>query len=259
MKSINNLGQKPGIIICIHGNSSSSFVFKEFLHSEFIKQTKIAVDLPGHGSNLENYKNHTDFSISFFKEKLIAFINTIDDEILLVGNSLGGHLAIEIANEIKKLKGLVIFGTPPVMKPINFEEAFLPATALHTFLTENPTEEAITEASNVAVYNKDSTTAIIADFKKTNSLVRKMVAEDILGNNLADEYEIFTKLEVPKFIIAGQQDPSVNKDYLKKVTKKCKNNCELIFFDNCGHYPSLEKPDLFIRTMMDITSKVFLI
>lgn len=250
-------GTQKGTIICIHGNSSSSKVFESVLHSDFIKQTKISIDLPGHSNNLDDYKNHQDFSISFFKNKLINFIDTIDDDILLIGNSLGGHLAIEIALEIKNLKGLVIFGTPPVKKPLNFEEAFLPVDALQTFFTEHPSNNNIESALNVAVQNKECIKILLSDFKNTNPLVRKNIAEDILNNNLIDEYKVFTDLNIPKFIIVGDKDPSVNRDYLKKVADDCNDNCELILFDNCGHYVSIEKPNYFNDSLNSIINKVF--
>ena len=250
-------GKYKGTIVFIHGNSSSSKVFEQTLVSDVIKQTKIAVDLPGHGNNIEKYKNHSNFSLSFYKKKLIYDINKIDDDILLVGNSLGGHLAIEIANQNKKIKGLVIFGTAPVKKPINFEEAFIPIEALETFLTENPTEEAINSAVKVTSKNESCMPVMVSDFKKTNPLVRRDVAKDVLGNNFENEYEIFTQLEIPKFIIAGEFDASINRNYLKKVANDCNDNCEFILFENCGHYPSIEKPEKFIETLNYITKEVF--
>lgn len=257
MKNKIKKGVENGVIICIHGNSSSSLVFESILNSDKIKQTVIAVDLPGHGENIEDYKNHQDFSMDFYREKLIHFIDAIDDDVLLVGNSLGGHLAIEIANEIENLKGLVIFSSPPVKKPINFEEAFLPVEALQTFFTEKPTDEAISSAVNIAVQNKECIATITSDFFKANPLVRASVAKDLLGNETLNEYEIFTKLEILKFIIAGDKDPSVNRDYLEKVAKNCDNNCEFILMENCGHYPSIEKPTEFIDVLNHITNKVF--
>ena len=250
-------GELKGTIVCIHGNSSSNKVFTSILNCTKIQQTKITLDLPGHGSNLENYKNHSDFSMLFFKNKLIDYISKIDDDILLVGNSLGGHLAIEIANQINKLKGLVIFGTPPLKKPINFKEAFIPIEALQTFLTENPPEEAIQDAAKIVSKNNNSVATIISDFKKTNPLVRRDVAKDIQGNNLENEHEIFIQLKIPKFIIAGELDYSINLNYLKQITEDCNNNCELIKLKNCGHYPSLEKPNEFIEVLSDITKKIF--
>lgn len=258
MKKKIKKGNKEGIIIFLHGNSSSSSVFEHILNSDEIQQTKIAIDLPGHGKSIAAYKNHKDFSVSFYSKKLIEYINSLEEDILLAGNSFGGHLAIEIAPKIKNLKGLVIFGTPPVKKPINFEEAFLPVEALQTFLTENPTNEAINSAADIAVKNKKCTTTIISDFVKANPRVRKDVAEEILSNNWADQYEIFTKLNLPKFMIAGDSDPSVNSLYLENVQKACKPNCTLIYFKNCGHYPSIEKPEEFIEMINIITEKVFI-
>lgn len=256
MKKIIQKGKVKGTIIFIHGNSSSSAVFEQIIKADEILQTKIAVDLPGHGNSIREYKNHTDFSIQFYHDQLIEFINNINDDILLVGNSLGGHLAIGIANSIDNLKGLLIFGTPPLKKPINFEEAFLPVEALQTFLTEKPSNKAIIDAAQIAVFDDNNSKTIIDDFNKTISLVRRCIAEDIVLNNLKDEYEIFTNLQIPKFIILGDKDPTVNKEYLNKICRNSKN-CEVINFDNCGHYASLEKPNEFIETLDFITSKVF--
>ncbi|QOD61463.1 alpha/beta hydrolase [Polaribacter haliotis] len=258
MKKIIKKGKKEGAIIFLHASSSSSSVFNHILNSDEVQQTKIAIDLPGHGNSIEEYKNHEDFTVDFFTEKLIEYINSIEDSILLVGNSLGGHLAIEIANKIHNLKGLLIFGTPPLKKPINFEEAFLPVAALQTFLTENPSNSEIEAAANVAVVNEKCVYTIISDFKNTNSNVRKKVAEDILGNNLANEHEIFTKLQVPKFIIVGDKDPSVNSTYLSQVQKDCEHYCEIIPFENCGHYASLEKPNEFLDAINTISKNVFI-
>ncbi|WP_298764255.1 hypothetical protein [uncultured Polaribacter sp.] len=57
MKKIIKKGGKEGAIIFLHGNSSSSSVFEHVLNSDQIQQTKIAIDLPGHGTSADDYKN----------------------------------------------------------------------------------------------------------------------------------------------------------------------------------------------------------
>ncbi|HET8964400.1 MAG TPA: alpha/beta hydrolase, partial [Chitinophagales bacterium] len=89
-----------------------------------------------------------------------------------------------------------------------------------------------------------------------NPLVRAALASDILGDRLADEWEIFTTLKVPKYIIKGDQDPSVNPMYLDKVVQACSNTCELITIENCGHYPSLERPMEFNEILLRIIDDV---
>ena len=90
MKNNTVKGTKKGTIVFIHGNSSSSKVFEHIMKSDVIKQTKVAVDLPGHGLNSDNYSKDEDFSMASYRKKLIKLISQIDDDILLVGNSVGG-------------------------------------------------------------------------------------------------------------------------------------------------------------------------
>lgn len=249
-------GKDSGSIVFIHGNSSSSFVFNEVLKSNLITHTKIAIDLPGHGESANDYKDEKDFSMSSYRTKLIKLVNKFDDNVLLVGNSLGGNIVIEIAPYINNLKGVLIFGTPPVKKPLNLEEAFVFIPELQTFFTENPSEIEIKAAAEISLFNKQYTSNIIKDFKETNPKVRKAIGIDVAENGFLNEFEIFIGLSIPKYIIAGTHDPSVNLEYIKEVAHKS-DSCELIIFQNCGHYPSLEKPKEFNKILARITKKVF--
>lgn len=250
-------GKEKGTIFCIHGNSSSAKVFEDLLNSNEILQTKTAVDLLGHGENHPNSLDLNMLSFESHKKYLVKKISEINNDILLIGNSLGGHLAIEIANEIPNLKGLVIMGTPPLRKPINFEEAFLPVPALNTFLTEFPDEKEIIEAFDIAVLNNSEKANMISDFKKANPFARKATAIDLMQNRLLDQYTIFTELLIPKYIIRGDSDISVNSKYLEKVKNACDKSCEIIDIQNCGHYPSIDKPIEFINFIKNIATEVF--
>ncbi|WP_298345176.1 alpha/beta hydrolase [uncultured Algibacter sp.] len=249
-------GEDKGSIIFIHGNSSSSSVYNEVLKSKLITHTKIAIDLPGHGESVNDYMDEEDFSMNSYRAKLIKLVNEFDDNVLLVGNSLGGHIAIEIAPYINKLKGILIFGTPPVKKPLNLDEAFVFLPELNTFFTENPSEIDINAAAEMTVFYKRYTSNIIEDFKQTNPKVRKAIGIDVAENGFLNEFKIFKELSIPKYIIAGTHDPSVNLNYLKQLVDKSSHS-ELIMFENCGHYASLEKPIEFNKTLERITKEVF--
>jgi pimeloyl-ACP methyl ester carboxylesterase len=250
-------GTKKGTIFCIHGNSSSAKIYQEFLESNEILNTKIAIDLNGHGNNQSDDYQINNFLFDSYKKFLLEKIVEIEGDILLIGHSLGGHLAIEIAHDIKNLKGLVIMGTPPVKKPINFEKAFLPVPALNTFFTEYPKEKEITDAINIAVKNKAKRAVIISDFKKANPLVRKPLAVNLIENQLLNQFHVFTKLNIPKYIIAGDSDPFVNRDYLEYVKNNSEYSCRIFDIKNCGHYPSIDKPREFINIIKEITKEVF--
>ena len=245
----NTAKQHKGTIVLIHGNSSSSEIFKATTESDLIPYNKIAIDLLGHGNNQpESLNQEEHFSILAYKKDILKQLEHIEDDVLLVGNSLGGHIAIEIASQIKNLKGLVIFGTPPLKKPLNFDEGFLPVEELQTIFKEDPSHSEIETTINAIVNNKEASSLLISDFKKSNPLVRKAIANDAANSNFSNEFDYFTTTKTPKYIIAGDHDISINLNYLKEITALCNGNCELITFENCGHYPSIEQPEKFNNT-----------
>jgi pimeloyl-ACP methyl ester carboxylesterase len=250
-------GKNKGTIVFIHGNSSSSDVFIDIMNSNVITQSKLTVDLPGHGKSIDGYTNESDFSMASYSEKIIAVLNQIDDDIILAGNSLGGHIAIEISEKIPRLKGLVIFGTPPLKKPLNFEEAIVPMAELQIYISENATDAEIDTAVNMIIYNKKLVNSFIKSFKETNPKIRKALAKDFAENRWSNQFELFTNLKIPKFIIAGSYDTYIITAYLLEVVNTCQGTCEFISIKDCGHYPSIEKAEEFIETMKYITKKVF--
>ncbi|WKK66352.1 alpha/beta fold hydrolase [Lutimonas zeaxanthinifaciens] len=252
-----SVGTQPGTIFCIHGNSSSSRVFKDFLESNLIPQSKIVVDLPGHGDNNKGHFEQNDFTFDALKKYLVKLLENIDDDILLIGNSLGGHLAIEIAPEIEHLKGLVIMGTPPVKKPLNFEEAFISIPELNSFFKEDYTDEELDAFTGIALVNSSAKDVLSEDFKKCNPTVRSTLASDIMNGSFDDQYKIYTNLPFPKYIIAGDKDPSVKREYLNQVNELSKYGSKLIEIDNCGHYPSVDCPEKFIETIRIISQRIF--
>ena len=251
-------GKQKGTIVFIHGNSSSSYVFKGIMDSKTILQSMMTIDLPGHGKSMEGYHREDDFSMASYCEKIASLLNQMDDDILIAGNSLGGHIAIEVSEKIPRLKGLVIFGTPPLKKPLNFEEAFIPMDDLQIYVNEFATESEIESAANMIVFDKKFVKNLVKSYKDTNPKTRKALAKDFTENHWANQFEIFTNLKIPKFIIAGSYDTCIITEYLLETVNKCHGTCEFIGFKDCGHYPSLEKPDEFIETMKHIANKVFI-
>ncbi len=249
-------GDEQGTIVCIHGNSSSANVFAELAAMKDLAWNVKAIELKGHGDNQSPKFGLNDFSFQSQKEFILDQIAKINGDILLVGNSLGGHLAIEVATEEEKVKGLVIMGTPPVKHPINFTEAFNPIETLNVYFAENPQENQLLEAMDILLSDGSKANMIVEDFLLTNPMVRTAVALDITQNKLADEYSIFTKLAMPKFVIVGDSDPTLNREYLDMVKKNCKNHCEIIEIESCGHFPSIDKPEKFVRIITEIADKV---
>ncbi|MCC1483430.1 alpha/beta fold hydrolase [Winogradskyella immobilis] len=241
-----------GTIFCIHGNSSSSQIFDAWLRFE--NYDVITIDLPGHGRN-QDYSSEDDFSFNSYCNFLIDLANKIEGEIIVFGHSLGGHLAISIAKFIKNIKALIVMGTAPLKKPINTSEAFMPVKELNVFFKSIFDKAELYKAADKLILKDSNKTMFINSFIETNPLTREKIATEIIDNNILDEYTLFKTLNIPKYLLVGENDCMINKDYLAHF-KEGNNKCEVINIKNCGHYPVDATED--IKTIIkDVAQAVF--
>ena len=74
-----NRVNRKGVIVCIHGNSSSAKVFDDFLRSDSISNAKVAVELKGHGANQSKRYELDDFFLDSQKKHIIDKLSDIHD------------------------------------------------------------------------------------------------------------------------------------------------------------------------------------
>ncbi len=249
-------GTKPGTIFFIHGNSSSSIIFKDFFNTNDLPYTLVAPDLPGHGEN-NTGSDDKSFSLNAIKKFLFSIIAEIKDDILLVGHSLGGHYAMEIAPEIKKLRGLIICGAPPIKKPINLEEAYMPVPELGTVFQENPEQSEVKNYFNTITYRTDVIQQLENEFYNTNSRVRSSIQQDIANGEFSDEVDTFFKLDALKILVNGGKDPLINDKYLANLNKKAIHPFKIYSIPESGHFVSLENPDAFKEIIKETANSIF--
>jgi pimeloyl-ACP methyl ester carboxylesterase len=181
-------------------------------------------------------------------------IEKVTEPFLLIGNSLGGHLAIEILPELPQCKGLVIFGTPPLKKPINAEEAFLPCEALNTYFKADYTDDELDETMAVATYGPAGRELLRDDFIQTDPSFRSTFYNGaMVEGSLHDEVAIIASDSRPVYVIQGVQDPTVNVNYIRGLQGITK----IFEINKCGHYASLEEPYQFNSILKKVSSEVF--
>lgn len=254
MKYISNKSDSLNTIFFIHGNSFSSKAFEPTITSRNTEYRLIAFDLLGNGEAAKT-GNTDDYSIKNRIDSCVKFINSFDGEKILAGHSYGGHVAIEIAEQITNLKGLAIFGAPPVKNPLNLAEAFGAYPGMGLFFEPNPKKDDLIDVMNDLSLDKSTHNLIIDSFYDTDPVSRNAIAKGIESDSFQNEYEILKNLDIKKLIINGDQDPLMNKEYLEMVAKETQT--DLISIENCAHYISLEKPEIFNKTIFDFAEKSF--
>lgn len=119
MKGAEAFSKKKGkkVALLIHGFSSSPKEFREL--GSLLARNNISVYaplLPGHGTSPERLAVTKHFQWIEAVNESIKKLEKEYKEIYLIGNSLGGNLAIISANKSKKIKGIVTLGSPIVFR-----------------------------------------------------------------------------------------------------------------------------------------------
>ncbi len=234
--------KKNTTIIFLHGNSTSNIVWKKQLEaSELQAFSMVAYDFPGHGQSIKL----KDYSVTNLV-KILADNCQKFESVVLVGHSLGGHLAIETLPYLNNCIGCLVFGTPPIKKPINLEEAFLPNDKMSYLFQEELNDFEISEMADLMVKESIEWKKILEkNIKQTDSKFRTAIATSIGNGEFSDEYAILNALQVPVAIFHGEKDVLVNKDYLNQLNISTIWKNEIIEISNSSHSPHIENPVVF--------------
>ena len=234
-------------VIFIHGNSLSKETFSKQFDSELgHKHRLIAFDLPGHGNSSRPVNPEEAYSIPGYIAVLKGVIGTLGlSEYFLVGHSMGGHVVLEgTAGLAQGLKGLMIFGTPPLGSPPDMANAYQPNQAMGlAFQGELKEAEARTLANEFVL--GDALEEIVQSILNTDPNARTYMAASIGQGKMKDEIEIVRNLPVPLAILHAEQDALVNLDYIRGLDIPTLWKGEVRIIKDSGHSPQLENPDEF--------------
>jgi 2-hydroxy-6-oxonona-2,4-dienedioate hydrolase len=170
---------------------------------------------------------------------LAAFINRFVaykgfNEVNLLGNSLGGHVALVFALEHPELvKTMILTGSSGLYEnamggsfPRREDYEFIKAKVAYTFYDPvNATKDLVDEVFEI-VNNKEKLIRILA------------LAKSAIRHNMAND---LNKLHMPVCLIWGKNDmitpPEVAEEF-----KTLLPNADLYWIDLCGHAPMMERP-----------------
>tara|TARA_R110000868_G_scaffold42760_1_gene144274 strand:+ start:4891 stop:5691 length:801 start_codon:yes stop_codon:yes gene_type:complete len=250
---VKNTTSRSPTIVFIHGNSTSSDVWKkQFENEDLALFHLVAFDLLGHGKSARL----DDYSIKNQVQILVENCHQFEN-ILLVGHSLGAHLTIELLPFINNCIGCLIFGAPPVKKPINLEEAFLPNEKMDYFFEEKLNEIQVDEIVKLLIGDNSELVETLRDnIKNTDPKYRSSIAKEIGIGGFSDEYEILRASKIPIGIFQGENDPLVSTKYLQalEITGLWRN--KIIAIPNSGHSPQLENPTFFNKAFLEFVNEI---
>jgi pimeloyl-ACP methyl ester carboxylesterase len=241
-------------VVLVHSNSTSSRSWRPLLSGPFGAAFRcLALDLPGHGES-PPAANPADYALPGYAEVLAGFLTALDaEDAVLVGWSLGGHIALETAARSRTLTGLAIFGAPPVGSAELLSAAFRPNPATNLgFTPELSTEQAEQYARSFLAPGSDVPVAeFTGDIERTDSRARAGLAASLGEGRFIDEIAVLAELRIPLAILHGREDALVDLDYLNGLTAPTLWRGAVQVLDGVGHAPHVEAPDRFAALLTE--------
>jgi pimeloyl-ACP methyl ester carboxylesterase len=235
-------------VVFVHGNSSSSRTWRRLIEGPFGQRFRcLALDLPGHGRSALA-SDHSAYSLPGYAAVLAGFaVALAADDAVIVGWSLGGHVAIEAAPALPRAAGFFVFGTPPVASAAQMTEAFLPNPALSIgFSADVSQNEALTYASCFAAPGSAlPLDDFVADILRTDGAARAGLGASIGEGRFADEVEIVGTLGRPLAIVQGDGEQLISLSYLQQLAIPSLWRGAVQIIADAGHAPHEEVPQTF--------------
>ncbi len=249
------VGEGANAWVFIHGNSSCKEVF--FQQLNLLKSgniSLIAIDLPGHGCTDNAMSPKENYTIPGYAKIVGKVMLALGFESYgVLGWSLGGNIAMEMAGQGLPVTSMMIMGAPPIGPGIeNVEKAFLPSSLEATGKADLTDNELNDFARAIYGTLAPIPAALALTAKRTHGMAREiMIGHWMSGESGHKQTDTIAQWRHPIAVIHGENDPFVALDYLNQAHWKNLWGDKVHVIDSVGHAPFVENPPIFNKLLMD--------
>lgn len=183
----------------------------------------------------------TDLTARFVKERF-------SEPVVLVGNSFGGHVAARLAIDHPELvRGLVLTGASGILEKSMVSDIQIRPS--REWLSRK-IGELFFDRTNMRENDLDRAFAELSDRGGARAMVKlsRSARKDHLGDRMRD-------VRVPTLLVWGRQDvvtpPEAAEGFARSIP-----GSKLVWLDNCGHAPMIEKPEEFAAEVLGFASEL---
>lgn len=166
----------------------------------------------------------------------------------LLGNSLGGHVAlVHVLKHPEKIKSLILTGSSGLFE-----------NGMGDSYPKRGDYEYIKKKTQLTFFDPNAATKELVDevFEITNNRIKVIkiiaLAKSAIRNNLGEE---LNQIKQPTCLVWGNND-TITPPFVGREFNRLIPNSELHFVDKCGHAPMMEVPDEFNRILDGFLQKL---
>jgi pimeloyl-ACP methyl ester carboxylesterase len=249
-------GSGPETAILIHGLGGNKSSFFETVSALAPDYTVHAIDLPGFGSSSKPLR--APFDAVWFAEAVLELCDALEIERAhLVGNSLGGRIAIEVGlMEPERVSSLSLLAPSlawrrrrrlvPIVKLLRPELAAIPHPMTNGLVRRQfwsifaRPQRLHPSAADLAAEEFVRTYRTVAGRVAFHSAARNIYLEEPFGEN--GFWSRLGSLTPPAMFVWGDQDPLVPLAFSQHVAEALPEARQVVL-EECGHVPQVELPE----------------
>jgi pimeloyl-ACP methyl ester carboxylesterase len=181
-------------------------------------------------------------SIGGLEKYLNKFIEARDyRNINLLGNSLGGHVAlVHVLRHPERIRSLILTGSSGLFE-----------SGMGDTYPKRGDYEYIRKKTEITFYDPKTASKELVDevYEIVNNRIKAIkiiaLAKSAIRNNLGEE---LSQIKKPTLLIWGNND-TITPPFVAREFNRLIPNSELHFIDKCGHAPMMEVPDEFNKIL----------
>lgn len=249
-------GSGPETAILIHGLGGNKTSFFETVSALAPDYTVHAIDLPGFGSSSKPIR--APFDPAWFAQSVLEFCDGLEiDRAHLVGNSLGGRIAIEVGlTAPDRVSSLSLLAPSlawrrrrrfvPIVRLLRPELAAIPHPMTNGLVRRQfwgmfaRPERLHPSAADLASEEFVRTYRTVAARIAFHSAARNIYLEEPFGEN--GFWTRLSSLAPPAMFVWGDQDPLVPLAFCQPVAEALPEARQVVL-EECGHVPQVELPE----------------
>ncbi|MGQ3888643.1 alpha/beta fold hydrolase [Legionella sp. CNM-1927-20] len=248
----------PISLLFLHGHCTNKTFFHHQMNAEVFKSYhRIAIDLPGYGQSPPPLAPLQTYNFPGFANAIITALQSLAiEKLVIIGWSLGGHVALEMVDKVPQLMGLLLTGTPPFEVSLQgIQKGFkaLDAKIMACFGKKNLTYTEAQLLASVSGYDESAEKEFLVDaILATDEDARVLYPQSIIDGIGRNQCDIVATWDKPIAIVGGKNDIAINYDYVQhEITFKNLWRNKIHFIKNAGHAVMLDKPCEFNRLILE--------
>lgn len=245
--------QAAGVVILIHGSGPGASGWSNYQHNaDALKNAGyrvLIIDLPGYG--FSSKPEDASYSLDYFVGYLKEFVDSLElAKCILVGNSLGGAIAIGFAIEYpERASHLILMATGGIEeREVYFRTEGIQAMVRYPMGSPEFTRDVLKNLLYLLVFDHSLVTEELVDQRwRILQIQNPQVLATMDVPNLADR---LNEIRCPVLGLWGSGDKFCPVSGASTLIENC-NDAKVTLLTKCGHWVMVEYADYFNRQCVD--------